>query len=130
MIHQKRDLETEIREAVKQRDWAKASEVQAKIDSLESGKSIDSKSTSKNKINSKVTVSYLYFRFKRSDPGHNKAIDLVSYDIHIFTGDFFIGIFFILKISMKFILTSSNYLVKSGKEVQLPQGIDCSLHFR
>ena len=93
MIHQKRDLETEIREAVKQRDWAKASEVQAKIDSLESGKSIDSKSTSKNKINSKVTVSYLYFRFKRSDPGHNKAIDLVSYDIHIFTGDFFIEIF-------------------------------------
>ena len=97
MIHQKRDLETEIREAVKQRDWAKASEVQAKIDSLESGKSIDSKSTSKNKINSKVTVSYLYFRFKRSDPGHNKAIDLVSYDIHIFTGDFFIGIFSYLK---------------------------------
>jgi len=39
-----------------------------------------------------VTVSYLYFRFKRSDPGHNKD-NLVSYDIHIFTGDFFIGIF-------------------------------------
>ena len=57
LIHQKRDLETEIREAVKQRDWAKASEVQAKIDSLESGKSIDSKSISKTKINSKVTVS-------------------------------------------------------------------------